>query len=41
MIFVYTNTETTNVEKYFARVDVTGQFPFLVTGISRFYNRPI
>ncbi|MFL6334571.1 MAG: hypothetical protein ACJ754_14760 [Pyrinomonadaceae bacterium] len=40
VIFTYTNTRSTEVQQYFTRVDVTGEFPFLVTGISRFYNMP-
>ena len=34
MIFAYTNRHTDLVVKYFARVDVTEEFPFLVTKLS-------
>jgi PatG Domain len=40
VIFVYTNTVTPEVHEFFTRVDVTGQFPFLVTGIAPFYDHP-
>ena len=38
-IFSYTNRETDVVEKYFVRVDVTEEFPFLVTKLSSYYDR--
>jgi hypothetical protein len=38
-IFSYTNRETDVVEKYFVRVDVTEEFPFLVTKFSPYYDR--
>jgi hypothetical protein len=38
-IFSYTNRETDVVEKYFVRVDVTEEFPFLVTKLSPYYDR--
>jgi hypothetical protein len=40
-IFSYTNRETDFVEKYFVRVDVTEEFPFLVTKLSPYYDRRI
>jgi hypothetical protein len=39
VIFSYTNRNTDVVEKYFVRVDVTQEFPFLVTRLSPFYER--
>lgn len=38
-IFTYTHRETDFVEKYFMRVDVTEEFPFLVTKMSPYYDR--
>jgi hypothetical protein len=39
VIFSYTNRQTDVDEKYFVRVDVTEEFPFLVTKLSPFYER--
>jgi hypothetical protein len=39
VIFTYTNRNTDVTEKYFVRVDVTEEFPFLVTKISPYYER--
>jgi len=39
VIFAYTNRNTDFTEKYFARCDVTGQFPFLVTKLSPYCDR--
>jgi len=39
VIFSYTNRKTDVIEKYFVRVDVTEEFPFLVTKLSPFYER--
>jgi hypothetical protein len=39
VIFSFTNRETDVVEKQFLRVDVTEQFPFLVTKLSPYYDR--
>jgi hypothetical protein len=39
VIFAYTNRQTGVTEKYFIRVDVTEEFPFLVTPLSRYYDR--
>jgi hypothetical protein len=39
VIFSYTNRQTDVSEKYFVRVDVTEQFPFLVTKLSPYYDR--
>ncbi|SEA03839.1 hypothetical protein [Nitrosospira multiformis] len=38
VIFSYTNRNTDFTEKYFVRVDVTEEFPFLVTKISPYYE---
>lgn len=39
VIFSYTNRNNDVIEKYFTRVDVTEQFPFLVTKMSPYYDR--
>ncbi len=39
VILSYTNRNTDVVEKFFVRVDVTEQFPFLVTKLSPYYDR--
>lgn len=39
VIFSYTNRQTDVTEKYFVRVDVTEEFPFLVTRMSPYYDR--
>jgi PatG C-terminal len=39
VIFSYTHRQTDVTEKYFVRVDVTEEFPFLVTRLSPFYDR--
>jgi hypothetical protein len=39
VIFSYRNRNTDVEEKYFVRVDVTEEFPFLVTKLSPFYDR--
>jgi hypothetical protein len=39
VIFSYTNRTTDFTEKVFARVDVTDEFPFLVTKLSPYYDR--
>ena len=39
VIFTFTNRSTDVSEKYFVRVDVTEEFPFLVTRISPYYDR--
>jgi hypothetical protein len=38
-IFSYTNRNTDVTEKFFVRVDVTEEFPFLVTKLSPYYDR--
>ncbi len=39
VIFSYTNRNTDVTEKFFVRVDVTEEFPFLVTKLSQYYDR--
>jgi hypothetical protein len=39
VIFSYTNRNTDVTEKFFVRVDVEEEFPFLVTKMSPFYER--
>lgn len=39
VIFSYTNRQTDVTEKVFVRVDVTEEFPFLVTKLSPYYDR--
>ncbi|SEE09956.1 hypothetical protein [Streptomyces sp. PAN_FS17] len=39
VVFAYTNRTTDVTEKYFVRVDVTEEFPFLVTKLSPYYDR--
>lgn len=39
VIFGYTNRNTDFTEKFFVRCDMTGQFPFLVTKLSPYYDR--
>jgi len=40
VIFSYTDRQTGVVEKRFCRVDVTEEFPFLVTKLSPYYDHP-
>ena len=39
VLFVFTNRTTDVAEKFFVRVDVTEEFPFLVTKMSPYYDR--
>jgi hypothetical protein len=39
VIFSYTNRNTDFTEKFYVRVDVTEEFPFLVTKMSQYYDR--
>jgi hypothetical protein len=39
VIFSYTNRQSDVTEKYFVRVDVTEEFPFLVTRLQPYYDR--
>ena len=41
VIFSYTNRNTDVTEKHFMRVDVTEEFPFVVTKLSPYYDRGI
>lgn len=38
VIFSFTNRETDVVNKQFVRVDVTEEYPFLVTKLSPYYD---
>lgn len=38
-IFSYTNRNTDFTEKFFVRVDITEEFPFLVAKLSPYYDR--
>ena len=38
VIFAFTNRNTDVTQKYAVRVDVTGEFPFLVTKLSPYYD---
>ena len=39
VIFAYTHRQTDVTEKFFVRIDVTEEFPFLVTKLSPYYDR--
>lgn len=39
VIFAYTNRQTDVTDKHFVRVDVTEEFPFLVTKLAPYYDR--
>lgn len=39
VVFSYTDRKTDVVDKYFARVDTSEEFPFLVSKLSAFYDR--
>ncbi len=39
VVFSYTHRETDVADKYFVRVDVTEEFPFLVTKLSPYFDR--
>jgi hypothetical protein len=39
VIFSYTNRDSNVTEKHFVRVDVSEEFPFLVTKMSPYYDR--
>lgn len=39
VVFSFTNRQTDVTEKLFTRVDVTEEFPFLVTKMSPYYDR--
>ena len=39
VVFSFTNRNTDFIEKFFLRIDVTEEFPFLVTKLSPYYDR--
>jgi hypothetical protein len=39
VIFTYTDRQTDVVDRYFCRVDVTEEFPFLFSKLAPFYDR--
>ncbi|WP_157537724.1 cyanobactin maturation protease PatG family protein [Kitasatospora azatica] len=39
VLFSFTDRHTDVTEKHFVRVDVTEEFPFLVTKLSPYYDR--
>lgn len=39
VIFSFTNRSTDVIEKFFTRVDVTEEFPFLITKMSPYFDR--
>ncbi len=39
VVFSYTNRQTDVTDRYFVRVDVTEEFPFLVTKLSPYFER--
>jgi hypothetical protein len=39
VIFTYTNRNTDVMEKFFVRLDLTDEFPFLVTKMSPYFDR--
>jgi hypothetical protein len=39
VVFALTNRTTDVTEKFFTRVDITEEFPFLVTKLSPYYDR--
>ena len=39
VVFSYTNRNTDYTEKFFTRVDITEEFPFLITKMSPYYDR--
>jgi len=40
VIVLYANTSTTEIRRFFTRVDVTGQFPFLLGPLAVYYDHP-
>jgi hypothetical protein len=40
VILLYASTSTTQVERYFTRIDVSGQFPFMVNDLAIYYDHP-
>lgn len=40
VILLYASTSTTAVQRYFTRIDVSGQFPFMVNDLAVYYDHP-
>lgn len=40
VILVYASTTTTQIQRYFTRIDVSGQFPFMVNDLALYYDHP-
>jgi hypothetical protein len=40
VILLYASTSTTAVQRYFTRIDVSGQFPFMVNDLAIYYDHP-
>jgi len=40
VILLYASTSTTQVQRYFTRIDVSGQFPFMVNDLAIYYDHP-
>lgn len=40
VILLYASASTTQVERYFTRIDVTGQFPFMLNDLAIYYDHP-
>ncbi|QKG18756.1 hypothetical protein ACTIVE_0392 [Actinomadura verrucosospora] len=40
VILLYASTTTTQIQRYFTRIDVSGQFPFMVNDLSLYYDHP-
>lgn len=40
VIFVFNNTVSNEIRRYFARVDVTGLFPFLASPVQQYFEHP-
>ncbi len=40
VIFTYRGNTTNVSQKWFCRVDVSGHYPYLVSGMAKYYNRP-
>jgi hypothetical protein len=39
VVFSFTDRENGTADKYFVRVDVTEEFPFIVTKMAPYYDR--
>jgi hypothetical protein len=40
VVLLYASTSTTQVQRYFTRIDVSGQFPFMVNDLAIYYDHP-